>query len=363
MSELDVKLGRIRELLNARSLDALLLQQAGSFAWATCGAPSYIDTAVTNGAASLLFTPSGRYIITDNIEAPRLMQELSLEAQGWELRAAPWFEMNRALAELAAGQRLAADGAYPGAVDVSSSIVRMRAALTPEEIERFAALGKLCAAAMQAAIRSARPGMTEHEIAACLAAEAERRGMQSIVNLVGTDDRIFRYRHPLPTDKKLERYAMLVLCGRKWGLVCSLTRLIHFGRLPAEVRKKADATAQVDARFIAATRPGRKLGDIFNEAVAAYQAVGFPGEWRLHHQGGLAGYAPREIVATPQTEDLVAAGQVYAWNPSITGAKSEDSILVGDQGNQVLTEIPGWPAIKISFHGQVWERPAILEME
>ena len=57
----------------------------------------------------------------------------------------------------------------------------------------------------------------------------------------------------------MERYAMLVLCGRKWGLVCSITRLVHFGALSDEVRRKMQATAQVDATFIAATRPGQTL--------------------------------------------------------------------------------------------------------
>jgi antitoxin VapB len=36
-------------------------------------------------------------------------------------------------------------------------------------------------------------------------------------------------------------------------------------------------------------------------------------------------------------------GQVYAWNPSITGYKSEDTMLVGEKRNEVLTAIPGWP--------------------
>ncbi len=363
MSEFELKLGRIRNLLNEHSLDVLLLQRVDNFAWATCGAASYVNMAVADGAASLLIMPSGRYIITDNIEAPRLKQEEGLEAQGWQFRVGPWFERTQALADLTGGLKLGADGPYPGASDLSALFPHLRSALTAEEGDRFRILGKMCADAMDVAIRSIGPGMTEHEIAGCLAAEAEKRGIQPIVNLVGTDERVFRIRHPLPTDKRLERYAMLVLCGRKWGLVCSITRLIHFGRLPDELRSKAMAVAQVDAHFIAGTRPGRKLRDIFQEASEAYASSGYADEWRLHHQGGLAGYTPREIVATPQTEDEVCVGQAYAWNPSITGAKSEDTILVGQQANEILTAIPDWPAIKVELNGRVFERPAILEFE
>jgi antitoxin VapB len=91
--------------------------------------------------------------------------------------------------------------------------------------------------------------------------------------------------------------------------------------------------------------------------------AGFPDEWRLHHQGGLAGYLPREIVATPETQDEVSVGQVYACNPSIAGTKSEDTILVGERDNKVLTVIPGWPTLSVEIEGQTIERPRILEVE
>ncbi len=363
MSEIDLKLGRIRDLLSENSLDALLLQRVDNFAWATCGADSHINTAATNGAASLLITPSGRFVISDNIEASRLKKEQGLEAQGWKFQEAPWFEQSRAVAELTSHLKLGSDQPYPLAVDLSSMFPALRAALTMEEGERFRLLGKLCAAAMDSAIRSIRPGLTEHEIAGRLALEAETRGVQAIVNLVATDERVFRYRHPLPTDKHLDRYAMLVLCGRKWGLICSITRLIHFGPLPDELQKKAAAVAQIDAHFIAATRPGRKLKDIFQEGTDSYRAAGYPEEWRLHHQGGLAGYQPREIVATPQVEAEVSQGQVYAWNPSIAGTKSEDTILVGKNQNEILTMIPSWPTMLVNVNSGKLERPAILEVK
>ena len=115
-------------------------------------------------------------------------------------------------------------------------------------------------------------------------------------------------------------------------------------------------------RLITATRPGRRLSDVFGQGVAAYGATGFADEWQLHHQGGPAGYEPREVVATPSSFDVVTVGQVYAWNPSITGVKSEDSILIGESGNEVLTEIEGWPVIDVTVDGQNIKRPAILEV-
>ena len=362
MAELNQKLERIHDLLARHHLDALLLQRVSSFAWATCGAASYINTATTNGTADLLVTPTGRYLITNDIEATRLEQEEHLAEQGWEFQVGPWHEASQALARLTRRLKLGADGAYPNAVDLSDELARLRAALVPEEVERFRALGRLCGAAMDSAIRAIRPGMTEHEIAGLLAHESDRRGAQAIVNLIATDERVFQFRHPLPTDKKLERYAMLVLCGRQKGLVCSVTRLVHFGRLPDELKQKSKAVAYVDATFIAATGPGRTLGTVFQRAVDAYAQMGFDGEWQHHHQGGPAAYEPREYIAVPGSTDTVSVGQVYAWNPSIAGTKSEDTILVGEMGNEVLTDIEGWPTLAVEVEGQTFSRPAILEI-
>ena len=361
MSEFQIKQQRIQNLLDQHHLDAILLQRVSSFAWATCGAASYVNTAVTFGASSLLVTRDARYLIANNIEATRLGQETALKDQGWDFRMTPWHAPN-AIAELTREMKLGADWGFPNAVDLNTEMARLRANLTFEEGERLRALGKNCADAINAAIRAVQPGMSEYQIAAILGHQAQARGAQPIVNLIATDERIFKFRHPLPTAKKLERYAMLVLSARQSGLICSITRLVHFGKLPAELRRKEDACAHIDAALIAATRPGTTLGEILQAGMDAYAANGFANEWHLHHQGGATGYEPREYLATPDSKDVVILGQGYAWNPSIAGVKSEDTILVSENGNIILTEIPGWLTQTISVENQSITRPSILEI-
>ena len=361
MTEFHEKQRRIQALLESHKLDALLLRGVSSFAWATCGAASYINTAVSHGASQLLITKSRRFLITDNIEVLRLIQEEKLTEQRWKIVAHDWHNTDDPLEALTRGLIIGSDSPWPGSVDLSSVITRMRYNLTMPEVKRFRRLGKLCAQAMEATVRALRPGQSEHRIAAKLSYETGKRGIQAIVNLVATDERVFSFRHPLPTDKKLERYAMIVLCGRKWGLVCSLTRLIHFGHLPIDLQEKAEAAAKVDATFIAHTRTGQKLGDIFKRGIEVYAETGYPGEWQYHHQGGIAGYEPREVIATFCSEEVVSVGQVYAWNPSIRGTKSEDTILVTEQGFEILTAMNDWPTIPIHIDGQTFFRPVILE--
>jgi len=183
-----------------------------------------------------------------------------------------------------------------------------------------------------------------------------------VVVLVASDERIANYRHPLPTDKPIERYAMLVLCFRKDGLVISLTRLVHFGRLPSDLQRKAEACARVDARLILGTRAGRTLSDLFAIARDAYADEGYPEAIDEHHQGGSAGYAVREVIARPDAHTPIAVNQMFAWNPSIRGVKSEDSILLTENGVEILTAMEGFPTLSVSIDGQAIARPAILEV-
>lgn len=362
MNEYIERQNQIKTFMAENHLEALLLRRVSSFAWATCGAASFINRASTDGTGSLLLTPTANYIITTNIEAGRMEQEEKLAEQGWTLHPIPWHSSYDAVPDLAKGLKMGADGSYPGAVDLSSEISLLRTNLSNQERERYRELGRLCALAMDESIHQIQPGQTEFEIAAIISEAAEKRGVQAIVNLIATDERIYRFRHPLPTEKKLDRYAMVVLCGRQKGLVCSITRLVHFGPIPADLKRKIEAVARVDAAFIHNTRPGRVVGAVFQEALKVYQETGYADEWQLHHQGGPAGYEPREFIATPNSSQKVVTGQAYAWNPSITGCKSEDTILVDETRNEIISEIPGWPVIKVQIDAMEYARPVVLEV-
>jgi hypothetical protein len=52
------------------------------------------------------------------------------------------------------------------------------------------------------------------------------------------------------------------------------------------------------------------------------------------------GYECRDFKATPTEQRGVVEHQAVGWNPSITGTKSEDTIL---STGEVLTGTPGWP--------------------
>jgi len=187
--------------------------------------------------------------------------------------------------------------------------------------------------------------MTEEEISAMTSSLLIQKAVLPSVLLMAVDDRILKYKHALPRGKRLQRFGMVNLCARKWGLVISITRFIHFGPLPAELGARFEAAAQVNAALLNATRVGATSAELFKVAQAAYVAQGFPGEEQFHHQGGPTGYGEREWVATPEGAEVVENNQAFAWNPSIRGGKTEDTVLLHDGVIENLTATPELPMI------------------
>lgn len=358
-SELVEKLSRLRSFMDEKGLVCCVLRRTASLAWITCGARTWVNTANGEGPVTAIVSPERHLLVSNNIESPRLAEEEGLSAAGWSIESDPWYGPARSLpqilhdcdvvpatsGELVIGCDVPIEASGVRALNIGGPLARLRSRLLPVEQERAAALGADCAAAMLEACERVQPGQSEYEIAALLWERTQRRGIQAVVNLVAVDERIHSYRHPVPTAKVLQRHAMLVLCGRRDGLVSSLTRLVHFGPVPEDIRLRQRAVAAVDASMIAASHPGVTTGEVLARAVRAYAEAGFDGAWREHHQGGVVAYEPREYLALPDSGDLLHAGICCAWNPSLPGAKSEDTILVEEQGPRVLTEIPGWPML------------------
>lgn len=219
-------------------------------------------------------------------------------------------------------------------------LATLRAPLTTPEIERYRALGLETSSIMEAVLKSTRRGDSELEVAGTLRGLLAMRGIQAPVVLAAVDRRIEAHRHPLPGHDRLEKKLMLVVCAERHGLVVAMTRLLSFGRLDADLQRRHAACAEVESAMHRATRAGTPLADVFASAVAVYRDMGFDGEWCFHHQGGPIGYHTRDAIARPGGSGVVLRRAAYAWNPSITGTKCEDTLL---EGGEVLTPMVDWP--------------------
>jgi len=112
---------------------------------------------------------------------------------------------------------------------------------------------------------------------------------------------------------------------------------------------------------MAHTRPGTPARDVLQKGIEAYKGKGFPEEWKLHHQGGSIGYVPREYRVNFKTPDIIQENQPFTWNPSITGTKSEDTILATSKGPEMITYPILYPTLSMTVGGISFTRPAIFQ--
>jgi Xaa-Pro dipeptidase len=326
----------LRELMDEWGLGALLLSSPANFAWYTGGADNRVDHGDLVGVASVLVTTDDTYILTNNIEAPRMREEQTPEMEVVEY---PWHEESGALLrELTSGAGVGTDFPSTSGSDLSAEISPLRYVLDGDAIEHYRHLGADTAQAMSEAAGSVSPETDELEAAAELAAACLGRGMFAPVLLAASDERLVRYRHPVPHGGPLGKQAMLVVCAERGGLFVSLTRMVYFQEPDPQTARRQEACEEILRRMREeATREGRTLAQAFEDCRRFYAETGFPEGWRDHHQGGMTGYASREVIATPGTQQEIREGQAFAWNPSLEGAKAEETFVLGQHGPEILT--------------------------
>jgi len=306
----------------------LALKSVGSFAtndptdvrWLLCGRGRPV--AAGTSPYTVEVTADVARVWYQDIERSRVEEEERWDELGYEPTPYPWHE--------------------PLPVQVTDCrLDGLRLELVPAELDRYRAAGAEAAAAVVKALGFLRPELPERDAAGELAGRLHARGFTTPVVLVGGERRMQVHRHPLPTGELLGRLALLAMTAEREGLYVSLTRIVSFGSPAGELTDRVRTAAEVDAAVLAASRPGARVGELFEVLVQAYESQGFPDEWRRHHQGGLTGYRGREVFATPGDETVLPAAGAVAWNPSVTGGgKSEDTALVTRDGVEVITRTP-----------------------
>lgn len=324
---------RLDAYLDEHDLEAVWFARPNSFTWLT-GGNNVVDREGDIGVAAVGYDGNGLEVVTNNIEGDRLREEeLDDDVVVTEFQ---WYESS--LAEAVAdhsAEPAAADFDVEGFETVDASPLRQP--LTEEDIENYRDLGYDTAEAVEAVCRELQPGDVESEVASALRVALSARGIEVPV----------------------------ALCSH--GHHASMTRTVAFGEegTPSEEVRELGNTHQgariVEMTALGATQAVAKFdgdaGDVFDAVQAAYEHVGHPDEWELHHQGGAAGFAGREWVGTPDSDAEVTTPMAYAWNPTIQGTKSEDTVLVTEDGLEVLTTTGQWPTTAVDG----WDYDVILE--
>ena len=348
--EIEWKLALVRGLLERSALDAVVLDRPGPVAWLTGGVTNRIESGSPAGPLWLVVTPTATAGVTTNVERPRLEAESGLAALGIELHDAPWYDEHgflRLAVDLAGAPRERIGGL---GVDVDDDLAELRLTLLPPERERLSTLAADAAWALEDALRTWTPGERDLDVQARVAEGLERAGAFGACLIVGGDERVERFRHPLAVGAPMFRLVMAVVVAERHGLHAAATRFACAGGLADGVRHARAAVVAVEEATLRACTPGAAYGDVLRALDRAYADAGHPGAWAGHYQGGPVGYRQREFEIVPtQTESrwfatAIESGHAVAWNPSLAGGgKVEDTYLVGEDGLCRLTDTGAWP--------------------
>ncbi len=361
---------RISAWLDGEQARGLVLTDPAAVAWVTGGIAPPVDRTAAVDLAWVVATPGGLSLITTEVEADRVRAEYGPGEHGFaDLIAVPWYDPDAFVAaamEVAGipAEELPADGHPAFGRDVTDDLIALRLALSPGEQDDLRDLAADAALALETALAHWRPGERDLDIQARCAALLEGSGADTPVLIVGGDERVAAYRHPMAAGAGVRRLVMAVVVARRGGLHAAATRFASAGPLDADYARLRGRVLDIERQVLTASRPAASYGATLAALDRAYELAGAPGGWAGHYQGGPIGYGQREFEIAPGqasrwASQLMQAGHALAWNPSLPGgAKVEDTYLLTAETMQRLTSTPDWPLQA----GDDLGRPGVLEV-
>ena len=224
----------------------------------------------------------------------------------------------------------------------------MRASLIESDLARFQEICIDAAVALGNAMKQVESTDREIDVAGLITHSLWQADLEIAFLGVAGQERVHKFRHPLPTDSVVGNRVSASICAKRKGLIASVTRIVTFGEVTDQMIADYTSIFKVEAALLDATIVGKSFSDPINAAIAAYPANGFDAdEWTKHHQGGPTGFLPRDWPANQTSARLIQSNQPIAWNPTGKGWKAEDTIVATNSGVKLLSVDPEWPAFEV----------------
>jgi Xaa-Pro aminopeptidase len=248
LAEIQEKLLRVRKGFEETGKEALLLTKHPNFSWITAGAKGFIANCFDNSAIAVLITKTKLFAICNVIEANRVVEEDYLPELGFEMIVSKW-QVNNLESfvkdQVSAWDKVVSDVPLAGAVVDSKFILSVRLPFTQNEIARYLYLGEYLSRGLEEYLPTVKPGMTEYEICGGIANALWKYNVEQVMFLVSVDERADKYRHALPTDKKLEHNLLASINGRYKGLITTTTRMGYISANQSPVLLSSIMTAAI----------------------------------------------------------------------------------------------------------------------
>ena len=347
------QIARIREELNKRGLDALLITDEKNQRYAA-GFP-FTDGAVLVGKEKA-------FLITDS----RYIEAAQQQAEGAEVRlfdkAHPLtMKIKEALGEIGAEKIAAEDQSLCHAAfigwekklgteleGVGDLFAVLRAVKTEEEIASMIHAQRISEAALDEVLHIIKPSMTEREVAAELVYRMLRHGSEgnSFDPIVVTGAKT-SMPHGVPGDKVIRTgdFVTMDFGCLKDGYCSDMTRTVAVGSATDEMKNVYYTVLKAQLAGIAAARAGVLGKDIDAAARKVITDAGY-GEYFGHGFGHCLGLEIHEPpIAGPTGNMPLPAGSLSSAEPGIYlpgrfGVRIEDVMIIREDHAEVITKAP-----------------------
>ena len=354
------KLSRVRSYLDRFGYTGAILCRQDNFSWITSGGSNRVIIPSPEGAGTVVITQDAVYLVAQVMDGGRIMDEEmgSLAAQYVPLG---WYEESVIeKAAFLAGSHPASDVPLNGSCQLKE-IYALHFPYTDSEMATFMKAGELSDEVVSIVAREIKPGMDDREAEAMLLYEYAKRGVVCDVVLVGSDERVFKYRHPAPCGAKLGRYVLLTPATRYRGLHCNLARSVYFGnQAPDNVRKAFDTVTCVSANCISRCITGVSYKSILEEHKRIFNDNGYSDEWRGHYPGGTTGYFLCQPDLSLDETRTIGDREAFEWFITVPGAKAAELTVKNGESVVIASCTGKWPLRRIERNGVMISLPDLM---
>ncbi len=220
---------------------------------------------------------------------------------------------------------------------------RMRQIKTKGEIDLIRSLSRLTDQAIGDALRSAREGLTEMDLAGMLLSGIFAGGAESFKLMIIASGERSQYPNVGPSQRILKRgdIIRMEIFGMKRGYHAGVCRTAAVGS-PTEEQKKIWANlTECKHRVLDSIRPGVKCNEIYKRFLEKFGELGFEPISFVGHGIGL--FLHEEPYLGRYAESILAEGMVLGIEPLVyipgrMGLQNKDMVAVTKDGCELLSD-------------------------
>jgi len=264
------------------------------------------------------------------------LKELKLDRGkvGIELEFLPTKDFDTLRKNLPAVQWVGADAIFNKARQIK----------TPNELALLRSLSKLTDKALGDALRSAKVGMSEMELAGTLLTSLFAGGAESYKLMIIASGERSQFPNVGPTDRKLQRgdITRMEIFGQKNGYLAGVCRTAVVGDATAEQRNIWSNLIECKYLVMDLIKPGASCPEVYRKFLQKFSELGFEPISFVAHGIGL--HLHEEPYMGRYGNEIVEAGMVGAFEPLVYipgrfGMQNKDMFCVTEKGCELLSDV------------------------